>query len=324
MAKQAVNRDAEVERYLDRLGVTYELRTNLSPKQFDLEESLRNQARVRGVLVEETVKRYTEAAHQGDIFPPVVAWENEKKKLIILDGNHRLMAHLEAGRVLDAYVVGSDTPPMTRVLITFKANVKHGLPSSDEDRLHHALFIHDTGVTLSDAAREFGVPVAVLRKAAGQAKADRRADEAGVLRTHWDAISAAARGRLDTITTDEGFKAAAELVAEAGLGIEDVMDLVRTLNQSRSGSRQTAQIAAQRKLLGERIQEVATSGRNRRGRRGRRQGPQARLGLALGHVNALPQPQLFSDIPKDVRKDLVKRIDEASGRLQAVRDVLVR
>ena len=65
-------RDAEIEEYLDAKGVKWTFRPKVSPDEFDIDKSLRNQARFEPIT-EDRVNTYAEAMRRGDKFPPVIA-----------------------------------------------------------------------------------------------------------------------------------------------------------------------------------------------------------------------------------------------------------
>lgn len=315
------NRRDDIEKFLIGLGVSFTYKQDVSTKAFDAERSLRNQARLGEPLDITAVKRYTEALYAGDVFPPVLAQKGKDDSLLILDGNHRLRAHSDAGLPIDVYIC--EAPTQTLVLITFLANTKHGLPSKVEDRLHHALFLVDNGLTSTEAATRLNVPVADLRKAITKQNNARRADDAGIPRQQWEAIPAVIRSRLSNIATDEGLRAATNLVTVASLNSDEVYKLTTQMNQSRSGKRQAAIVAAMRSDLSDRVAEVAATGQtNRKGFRV--SSPRSRLGSAIGLVSGLPPVSTFiaDEFPDDVKADLATRVDAAIDRLVEIRNIL--
>ncbi len=85
--------DVKIEDYLEGKGVTWVFKPGVSPEEFDQDKSLHNQARFVPVD-DERVQTYTEAMRRGDRFPPVIA--HGAKRLVIADGNHRLLAASKA------------------------------------------------------------------------------------------------------------------------------------------------------------------------------------------------------------------------------------
>lgn len=313
------NRRPDIEKFLIDLNVNFTYKQAMRTELIDLEASLRNQARLGVPLNTEAVKRYTEAVYAGDLFPPILV-EKRGEAYVVLDGNHRCRAHTDAGARIDAYIC--EAPSQILVLITFMANAKHGLPSSLEDRIHHALFLHDSGLSAIDAAARLQIPVSEVRKAIQRQAGARRADDAGVLRTHWESLPASSRTRLGAIHTDEGFRAAVRLAMDAGLHSDQVQTLVGSMNSSRSGKRQAAIVAAMRSDLAEQIAEVQVSGLpNRKGSKAT--APRTRLASAVGMINALPDVEVYrnEEMPDQVLIDLSKRVDEAIDRLIELRNL---
>ncbi len=321
MAK-ASNRRDDIEKFLADHNVKWVFQENVSTTRFNVEKSLKNQVRLGTPLKMDTVDRYTEDLFNGDRFPPLLVEKDSDGLFLNLDGNHRLRAHMNANMAVDLYEC--EAPRATLVLISYLANLKHGLPSSEEDRLHHAMFLIDNGMTSSDAATKLGVPRNKLRAMQARVNAARRADDAGILRTDWDRIPDSARRRLADIHTDEGFKAAVSLVRDAALNSAEIARLVAGLNEVRSGVRQKKMVGSVRLEMAERIASISTGGgSNIKGHRN--SSPRARLAMACGHVNALPDPAVYSNdlIPEQLRADTLASIESAREKLDQIWKVLM-
>jgi hypothetical protein len=139
-------------------------------------------------------------------------------------------------------------------MMTFEANVKHGLPTSHEERLHQAVWLINNGASQDDAAAAVSIKASDLKRAWARVKSDQRADEVGILRPQWDAIALSSKGRLAAIHTDEGMKAAANLVFRANLTPDEVFTMVAQLNEVRSSARQVAMVKNFEDVYKERIQ----------------------------------------------------------------------
>lgn len=315
------NRRQDIEDMLIENQVTHTYREGISTRQFDQEKGLRNQARLGKPLNEIVVAQYKEAIENGDIFPPLLV-ERQGDKYVALDGNHRLRAHAQAGEAVDVYICEGSRQQLT--LLTFLGNSKHGLPSSTEDRLHHALHVVDNGMSQSEASRLFSVPKRDLAKAIAKQNANRRADDAGIRRPDWECIPVSARARLNNVHTDEGFRAAVKLTREAGLGTEDVFKMVGRMNETKNASRQVQIVDALRLQYSEHIAAVRTQGATNRPGKKAASSPRARLASVLGMLTALPPPEAYEalDIPEDTLKDLVGKVDNALASLQALRGSL--
>jgi len=206
----------------------------------------------------------------------------------MIDGNHRLAAHVSADMPLDMYEIDRATHPRTIALITFAMNTKHGKPTSEKERIHQALYLVDNGASIDAAATAVSIGPGMLKKALARSKADNRADEVNLRRNEWDSLSATVKIRLVTISTDEGFRAAANLAYVAKMDAVEVSALVPQLNMSKSGVRQEAIVKAQRDLLLGRIQSGG-GGVLTTGSRGRTIGPKQRTTMAVSQVLALPE-----------------------------------
>jgi disulfide oxidoreductase YuzD len=142
MADHTIKRTTEetvnqTEQWLDSIGVKYQ-KLNLRLASIDVEKSLRNQARVGEPVNKDVVAVYAEAYRKGDVFPPIIVFDDGHKLVTVADGNHRTQAALSVGlEQHPAYLVEQPTPAQQARML-YEANLRHGLPSSLPDRLHHA------------------------------------------------------------------------------------------------------------------------------------------------------------------------------------------
>jgi hypothetical protein len=285
--KTELGRRPDIETELsDRYHVDWAYLHAVDVSEFDVDKSLQNQARFEA-LDEDTVEQYREAVLRGDPFPAVIAYRPRKNgKLLIIDGNHRLVAHERAERPIEVYEVAQGTRPQTVALMTFAFNTRHGRPTSEEERVSQALYLIDNGASIGAAASAVNVPERIVKRAVARANADKRADEVGADRREWDALAASTRSRLLNITTDEGFKDAVHLAFAARLGSEETFELVSLLNSSKSATKQRALVKAESQRYSDRIQDAAGGVLTTADRRA--VGPKQRIGMALGQVMALP------------------------------------
>jgi hypothetical protein len=321
-SKQAESRRPDIEKKLSDGGFSWEYRTNIPFDAFDFEKSLRNQARIGAPLNEATVERYEAGIVNGDLFPAIIANEpRSNARLVVVDGNHRFAARMRHRKSIDAYViVGAQQQAIT--MLTFEANTTHGLATSAEERTHHALWLADGGVPLTEAAKRMGLSITDLRKASNLVVAGHRADDAGILRTQWDAIPDAGKLRLHQISTDEGFKALTELSVAAGLSVKEIGELVTPMNEQRSSTKQVALVKELRSDLADRIQVKGVGHRGPIGRQGR--SPRQALGMSLGQIASLPSDQALIQYLTDEEKGTyAKRVDEAMARLVSLHAALI-
>ena len=240
----------------------------------------------------------------------------------MLDGNHRLSAHIRAGKPVDVYEVHRDTDRRAVALMTYSFNTRHGRPTSESERLQQATYLVDNGSSIAHAAAAVSIPIAHLKRHLTRQSADARADEVGLKRNEWEALNATVRGRLVNIATDEGFADAAKLAFAARLDSDEVFELCSLLGTTKSGNRQRAIVAKQRELMRERIQAAAGGTLGTAGRRP--QGPRQRLHMALGQANALPEDDsvIVNMYAAGERKDAAKHIREVSERLGRLAEAL--
>lgn len=296
--------------------------SGVKPTQFDQDKSLHNQARFEPID-QPTVDLYTEAVKRGDHFPAVLAYRpGPRQRYVIIDGNHRLAAHIAAGVVVDIYEIDRDTHPHTIALLTFASNTHHGKPTSESERVHQAIWLIDSGASINNAAAAVSIGVAALKRAIGRAQADQRADDANLKRNEWDALTASVKTRLLNISTDEGFGAAAVLAYQAQLSMIEVAELVAQMNANKSASKQLALVKALRELHQHRIQAGGGGVLNTAHRR--TMGPKQRVNMAVAQALALPEDyaSIVKSYARPERADASKRMREAGERLTHLADLL--
>ncbi len=316
------SRSVQTEKLLTDRGFSWEYRIDVPLNQFDVEKSLRNQARIGQPLNKHTVERYVVALGNGDEFPAIVAAEPSVKKagLLVVDGNHRYEAHQQMKRAtIDAYIIKGASPAAITTL-TFEANTHHGLPTDEKDRIHQALYLIDNGLSAEDAARRLGIKPSKLRQEASLAAADRRAVDAGLNRPKWDRLPASVRLRMNQLSTDEGFAALGKLVLDANLKTEDVAKAVSDMAQLRSSRKQVDYVQTLRLTF---AQDLQTGGRPK-GPIGR-QPRSGRLvyGMALGQLKSLPSAtDIVTMMTDDDKPEWLARTDAAIKTLTEIREAL--
>lgn len=306
----------------EKYAVKWEFRPAVPLAQFDLDKSLHNQARFEAVD-EKTVELYAEAVRRGDAFPAVLAYRpSARGRLVMIDGNHRLSAHIRADKPLDVYEIDRATDARTIALMTFAFNTRHGRPTTEAERITQAVYLVENGSNIEHAAAAVSIPVKHLKRAMARSAADARADEVGVRRNEWDSLGASVKNRLAAIYTDEGFADAAKLAFAAKLEAAEVFELVALLNSTRSGQRQRAMVAQQRELHRERIQAAAGGTLATADRRAL--GPKQRLNMALGQAFSLPEDDstIVRMYAASERETAATRLRDASERFARIADAL--
>lgn len=250
-----------IEAWLDGHGLTYKA-ARIKLSEIDKDASLRNQARVGAPLNDDQVLMYGASLERGDIFPPIVVWQQPKtKKYVVIDGNHRYAANDLVGNTdINAYIVDSPSEAQT-IVLTFEANTKHGLPTSMEERLRQAIVLVEHGATQTSAAQRLGVPLKRVEDAIRIRKGDRRADTLGINK-RWHGLPMSARKHLGMIRNDNVFKAAAELWIVTGMNSADSGRLVPRIN---AAGTEAAALKLIEQTYKERKDEIKVTAGNRLG-----------------------------------------------------------
>lgn len=216
--------------------LTWIYEAELPLDRIDVPGSLTNQVRSEP-LDQPTVERYVDALAAGDVFPPIIVRPDPRSKakqppLVVLGGNHRTAAYLDAGRLtITAYVVGCSG--RTALELAVGDNATHGLPPTDADRTAHALRLIDLGRSPGEAARTAGIKVDHVYR---RQRADRVLARAARLHVQPQvgAIIYTVQNRLDAIEDDRVFVAVAKAFAVHQFGQVAAFRLLGDLNAQSS------------------------------------------------------------------------------------------
>lgn len=312
--------DPRMERRLRDLGLSVELMVGVNLKDFDEEASLHNQVRLGRPVNPDIVDDYATKMRTGTAFPAIVAWDDPNAaKMLICDGNHRYQATKQAGRnVIDAYFIDGD--PMAIQIFMFSVNAEHGVPTDEPTRIHHALWLHDSGKTIREAARIMSVKEVKVSRAFKLREASSRADTLRINRVKFDSLNRGVRELLANFDIDEVFKEITELAIAARLTADEIKQARQDLAGEKSVKKQLAyidgmkdafrgQIATQGKLSSVQGKQVVT--------------PRKRINMILGGVNSWPEPGAVLELmtPQD-KTVMLPRVKEAKDRIDALYDAL--
>jgi hypothetical protein len=306
----------DIESRLTELGFPWEYCPGEPLTAFNAEKSLRNQARLGNPLRADVVDRYKAALANGAKFPAIIAAAQPKGGHLIVDGNHRYAAH-SGRRGIDTYLI-IDGDPQGVTMLTFESNTTHGLATSDEERLHQALWMVDNGMPMEEAARRVGLRPATVRSANTMHQAAMRADAAGIDRREWDRLPVATRQRLAAVGTDEGFASMVKLATAAKLSTPEVSEHVKAMSDLRSSSKQQEYVEAVREVYANRLQRGG--GPNPKGQRGLN--PKAMLAMGLGQIMSLQFAAVAERLTEDERAETRKKVAAARARLQELEQLL--
>jgi hypothetical protein len=288
-----------VEAWLQRRGVRYAPPTGIPMDMIDTKRSRNNQAR-KDPIVEDSVKRFTNALKAGRMFPPIVVHRlgPESNRLVIVDGNNRHEAAILAKReYIYGIVIDEKTDSDLIQLLTVEANASHGVTPPLDWRLRQAFHLVSLGHGDDMSAEAAGVTTQQLRNARSAREAEQRA---AALRIHkFNELPGTSKQLLNAVKMEPVFYAAAKLAADNALSIEQVRDICRAVKTGRSESDQLSIVAEQQRLL---IAENAA----KKAQSKRVNSPKNALVAGIGLVMNLDPRALVGQIRTTHDRDLIK------------------
>jgi hypothetical protein len=317
-------RSSQVEDWLDGKGFSWVFFPEYPISRIDVEGSLKNQARIGTPLIDSQVEEYVTKMKAGEIFPGIVIAERASATAglaDVVDGNHRVAAWTETRQTkVPAYLI-SGAKRSEVILATMEVNTRHGRPTAPEERVQQALFYVDNGATAEQASESLSVDVKLVRAAVALREVDRRASSNSLNLGAWSNLPETIRKRLGQISTDSGFKAAAQLAMDAKLSAGEVHQLVNDLAPLRDSDKQEQFVKATRKALAPEMGR-RTAGITDAGGKGRSpRTPRQRWNMWRGQGNNLPDAALIVEWidPTEV-PEFVSDVDAVMQRLAALRE----
>lgn len=326
-ATKTDNRRPEIERMLrEQYRVEFTYREGVDISEFDLDKSLDNQAR-DVPLNDDLLAGYTEAAKAGDRFPPLIAHRPGRakmRKLVLIDGNHRLHAQLGTERQkVDVYEIKDGTKSQTIDVLTSTVNARNGQPPTDAEKVRHAIRFIENGSTVEHAARMMQIAPHKVTTAWKRQKADRKARDAeGLDIRGWESLPYNVRAEAAKLPTEDTFVPVATLAFQARMGAPEVAEVVNDVLSAKTNQKQQAIIRQVTKELRPRIQSsgggvLSTPSRRKSGETGSKQ----RIGAMLKAFRTLPD-----DVPASVaalytqneRDELVDEVEDLGDFLTRV------
>lgn len=297
-----------VEEWLQRREVRYAPPTGIPMYMIDTRRSRGNQAR-KDPIVEDSVKRFTQAMKQGRMFPPIVVHRvGDSNKLVIVDGNNRHEAAILAKReFIYGIVIDEKTDSDMITLLTVEANASHGVTPALDWRLRQAFHLVSIGWGDELAAEAAGVTTQQLRNARAAKQAE---DRARILRIHrFEELSSTTKQYLNGIKMEPVFYAAAKLAVDQALTIEQVRDMCRAIKTGASESDQLAIVSEQHRLL---VAENAA----KKAQSKRVNSPKNALVAGIGLVVNLDPRALVSQIRTTHDRDVIrKRLSDVEDKI---------
>lgn len=344
-------RRAEIEEALtDRFHVIWSYIHGVSTTQFDIPESLDNQARITNVINPDWVMSYRRRNERGDRAPAVIAFTPGRSKnalRISEDGNHRLLAALSLADLtalasndtlpddtikalrkirfdtedafpLDVYELDRATKAPMLTKIRYYFNSLHGLATTPEERVEQALELYQNGArSVQAAADEVQADVRKLQSRINKINFDARANETGVDPREWAALPPSTKSALKRIKTDEGFRAASHLAYIAALSQPETAALVSDLGTSASAKKHGELLRAKTEEYRDRIQQTG-GGLNREGVDKKGMSVRSRVGIAMAGLAKIPDD--FESVARlysvhDDREQIATDMDYQAERL---------
>lgn len=230
----------DIASWLESKSLKWELDKAVPLTKINRQASMKNQARL-APLDPDTLEQYTLDMKNKAKFPPVLSYE-KNQRYVIIDGNHRYQAALDAGvKSLDHIVVLKPSEQIIRTL-TFEANLamKHGLPPSREDRIQLATNMVAMGISVNQAARIYKLNREMLYKHRNAQSADERAAQLlkGEVAENFFRLALLTKHHLSQLDLDSVFKDAATITAGGNLSSAEVIPLITSVRAKPSEAAQ--------------------------------------------------------------------------------------
>jgi hypothetical protein len=300
----------KVKNWLDKHGIKdYELVT-VTLSDIDRDESLRNQSRVSTPVIGEAVERYATAMKKGDVFPPVVTFSkpprSKKPHDVLIDGNQRYHAAEAAGKnSLETFRLNGISERDITIL-TFAANVEHGMPSSEKDRMVHAEYLVETaGLQSAEAARMLGLAENKVQKMMHTRQLEKRLVELGVRQS----FTPRTKERLAAVRNDVVLLDVVDFIYEYQVDDYELSPVVTKINKKRNEADQLEVLNEERAIRGPSKKTATPEPKSARS-----------LNSVLGRLLSFDPARLENSKMSDEYKDmLLERITAALDHLKAVK-----
>jgi hypothetical protein len=294
-------KDPRVEQGLKQEGVEWHYEPDVPLTKIDREASLKNQARFKAINQDHVIELAI-AAEQSEL-PALVGYYNTERRIVIIDGNHRMEAYILGGKTkTDFYIV--DTAYSWAIeRLTRVANVKEGVPPTREEKLKHALyFVRIQNMPVEMAAKMMALPPGRVQDALCAVEVDERLIKLGFNEKLYPSIL----GALYRIKQDSVLLESAKLVHEAQLTGDEATELARKVSRARSEKAQQVVIERMRHEFRSRIV------RTRAGQMRRQILPTIKYRRAIDAINSI-RPEQVKPLDKDLHRksrSAIKKVEE--------------
>lgn len=297
-------RDPKSEHMLDGQLVDYVYIEDVKVASIDVEKSLHNQARIDPPLYKETVTQYAEALDDGAEFPALIGYYTSDDKIVLIDGNHRLGAHIKHGtKTVDVYIV--DAAADVVQALTYEANATHGRPPTEEERVRHAIHLKDLGYTNKDAARVVSLSEHKVSTEWTHETMRRRARKLGLTKP-FEAIPKSYWSKINAIQNDDVFKVVVSFIA-ASKSLTRI-EITNLISQVREQTTESTQLKVLEEFKLAKQNEQRTEGRTRH-RQDARHGILPHLGYIIqADPEAIRNASLTPEQRTHVKRQLTKTV----------------
>lgn len=245
-------RHAAYEAKFKAFGVTFTLDPDVPLDSIRITE--KTQVRSASQLApQDQVNLYAIQMAAGEVFPPVVIWNN-----LLLDGNTRLHAERKAGHASTAaYRVECRNEDHAKDLAA-AINQTNGRRLNPEEARNRAVSMLDSGYSDAFIARELGMEATKVRRWRREEDARLHAERLD-LATPFSTISATNRAKLADISHDGPFKAIVTALSTYDVPSRDFNEMVEATRKASSDDEAI-------KLVEERTENYEPRGTRRYGR----------------------------------------------------------
>jgi hypothetical protein len=296
-------KDPRKEQWLTKEGVEWHYEADVSLSKVDREASLKNQARFKAID-QDHVLELAIAAEQYEL-PALVGYYNVDRRIVIIDGNHRMEAYNLTGKSASDFYIVDTAYSWVIDRLTRVANKLEGPGLTRDEKLSHAMyFVRTQNMPVEVAAKMMGIAAGTLHSALAAAEVEERLKSLGFT----ERLYPSTLEGLYRVKQDSALLQCAKLVHEAQLSSVEVPELARKVSKARSEREQQAIIDDMRRQFRNRI------ARTRAGQIRQQILPTIKYRKAVDAINAT-RPESIKPLGRDLfrrTRSAIKKLEEIS------------
>lgn len=297
-------KDPRVEQWLNKEGVEWHYEPEIPLSKVDHEASLKNQARFKAINQNHVIELAIAVEQKYDL-PSLVGYYNKERRIVIIDGNHRMEAYNLAGKIKSDFYIVDTAYSWVIDRLTRLANMKEGPGLTREEKLNHAIhLVRIQNMPVETAAKSCGLPAGTVFNALYAAEVGERLAKLGFDEKLYPSVLEG----LHRIKQDSALLESAKLIHKAQLSGDEAVELARKVSKARSEKAQEVIINDLRHQFSSRI------ARTRAGQTPRQILPTIKYGKALDAINSTRPEQVW---PLD--KNLDRKTMYAIKKLQRIK-----